>query len=181
MLFLTDPHDEAEKAAIRAARGEMVDVAGNYAVKINTGIRLTREPLVFLGADDLHFHEGWLSAAAAKLTDTIGLVGTNDLCNRRTMRGEHATHFLMARWYAELGTIDGKPGPVCELYPHEWCDDELVATARRRGAWAHAGDSIVEHLHPQVGKAPMDSLYAAQRRRMRLGRRIFDRRRALWT
>lgn len=181
VLFIASPDDEDEISAIRAAGGEHIAVDGNYAVKINSAVERTTEPLLFLGADDLHFHEGWLEAAAAKLTDTIGVVGTQDLCNGRVIAGQHATHSLLARWYAELGTIDGQPGPLCELYPHEYVDDELVATAKARAAWAFAHDSVVEHLHPDVGKAPMDRLYAARRRRMRQGWWIFEERKHLWT
>lgn len=181
VLFIANPDDPDEHAAIDAAGAEMLIVDGNYAMKINAAVRHTTEPLLFLAADDLEFHPGWLEAAAALLSDTIGLVGTQDLCNGRTLRGEHATHFLAARWYAELGTIDGHPGPLCELYPHEYVDDEAVATARQRGAWAFAHDSVVEHLHPDAGKAPMDDLYRARRLRMRQGYWIFEERRRLWT
>lgn len=181
VLFICDPGDREEQDAIAMAGGEMISPGGNYASKINAGVRHTTEPLLFLGADDLQFHPGWFEAAACRLTDTIGVVGTNDLCNRRVVNGEHSTHSLVARWYAELGTID-KPGDVlCEIYAHEFVDDEFVETAKYRRAYAHAHDSIVEHLHPQVGKAPMDDLYAAQPVRMRQGRRVYRQRRPLWT
>lgn len=181
--FICDPDDDEEMAAVAAERPRrpMCVCRGNYAQKINHAARLTQEPLIFLGADDLHFHPGWLQAAAALLSDTIGVVGTNDLANRRVIDGEHSTHSLVARWYANLGTID-EPGKLLhEGYPHEFVDDEFVATAKHRGAYAHAHDSLVEHLHPMVGKAPMDDLYAAQHQRMRVGRRIYRRRRSMWT
>jgi hypothetical protein len=60
-------------------------------------------------------------------------------------------------------------------------DDELVATAKHRGAYVHAHGSIVEHLHPMAGKAPMDELYERQRSRMRFGRRLFRLREPLWS
>ncbi len=182
VYFIPDPGDQAEVDAIADAGGQvLVELASNYAGKINAGVALTAEPLLFLGADDLHFHPGWLPRAAALLSDQVGVVGTNDLCNARVVRGEHATHMLVARWYSQLGTID-EPGRLLhEGYPHEYVDDEFVETARHRGAYAHAHDSVVEHLHPQVGKAPMDELYARQRQRMRRGRRIFMARRPLWT
>lgn len=181
VLFIASPDDQLEHAVIGDVGGEMIVVDGNYAQKINAGVAHTTEPLILTGADDLHFHPGWLPAARALLTATIGVVGTQDLCNGRVIRGEHATHFLMARWYAELGTLDGQPGPLCEEYLHEMVDDEVVATARYRGAWAFADNAIVEHLHPMVGKAPTDDLYDGQRRRMRFGRRVFQRRQHLWT
>jgi hypothetical protein len=68
-----------------------------------------------------------------------------------------------------------------EGYPHEYVDDEFVGTARKRGAWAFAADSHVEHLHPSWGKAPMDPMYAAQRKRMTAGAMIYRSRRPLWT
>lgn len=181
VLFICDPDDFDEQRAVHDNGGETLLIDGNYAAKINAGVRVTTEARIFLGADDLHFHAGWYEAAAARLKPPIGIVGTQDQCNPRVIAGEHATHFLMARWYALLGTIDGRPGPLCEDYPHEFVDDELVATARSRRAWAFADDSIVEHLHPDAGKAPMDGIYAGRRRRMRVGRQIFQERSALWT
>lgn len=172
---------------MRAAGGELHVIdrppgPGDYARKMNHGVRVTTEPLLFLGADDIDFHPGWFEAACARLTPGVGVVGTNDLGNPRVISGEHATHVLVTRAYVERhGTID-EPGKVChEGYPHEFVDDELVATAKARGAWAFAADSIVEHLHPSWGKAPTDPLYDGQRRRLVQGRRVFERRKRLWT
>lgn len=186
VLFVLTPGDRAVEEAVAAVGGEAIHVnrkpRGDYARKINTGVRATTEPFVFTGADDLRFHPEWLPRALAKMTDRVGVVGTNDLCNRRVMRGLHATHFLVARWYiTQHGTID-EPGKVFhEGYPHELVDDEMVGTAKHRKAWAFARDSCVEHLHPMVGKAPVDRLYAAQGARIRAGRPLFERRREQWT
>lgn len=180
VLFICDPDDRPEQDAIALAGQRMISPGGNYAHKINQGIDATSETLIFTGADDLHFHSGWLQAAIARLAPGIGVVGTNDLCNARTIEGTHSTHSLVTREYAQLGTIDERDKLMHEGYLHEFVDDELVATAKHRGAYAHAHDSIVEHLHPQVGKAPMDDLYAEQWTRMRAGRRIYRQREALW-
>ncbi len=156
---------------------------GDYARKINHGVSITSAPFVFTGADDLAFHPGWLPAALAPFTDpAVGVVGTNDLAPTvRARAGEHSTHFVARRSYVtEFGTID-EPGKLLhEGYPHEYVDDELVATAKLRGAWRYAAGAVVEHLHPSWGKAPTDELYAAQARRMIEGRRLFARRRRLW-
>lgn len=186
VLFIVSPGDRAVRAAIdtEQLRDPSIDALehdGNYAAKINRGVRETDEPLLFFGADDLDFHPGWFEAAKVQLSESVGLVGTQDLCNRRVLAGEHATHFLVARWYAELGTIDGQEGPCFEGYPHEYYDDELVQTAKARDAWAFAHDSVVEHLHPDAGKAPTDELYDARPARMRQGRRVYRRRSHLWT
>lgn len=153
---------------------------GDYATKINTGMSCTKHPLLFTAADDLRFHPNWLEAAINELRPGIGVVGTNDLGSSRVMRGEHATHFLVTREYARRGTIDRPNMIFCPEYPHEYVDDELVETAKKRDAWAMALDSHVEHLHPNWGKAPMDSLYRQQPLRMRRGRMIYIRRKHLW-
>lgn len=185
-LFVCSPGDLAVADAVTAAGHEPLIVdwppgRGDYARKIHAGIAATTEPLIFLGACDIRFHPGWLEAAKAKFGPGIGLVGTNDLGNPRVLRGQHATHSLVTREYSGLGLIDGAPGLLFEGYPHEYVDDELVGTAKRRGAWAFAADSHVEHLHPHWGKAPMDPSYAGQRARMVASRRLFLQRRRLWT
>lgn len=181
VLFICDPSDREEQQAIDDAGAARINVRGNYARKINRGIQATDEPLIFFGADDLKFHPLWLERATARLSKTVGVVGTNDLGNRRVMRGEHATHPLVARWYCELGTIDDPRRTLHEEYPHEFVDDEFIQTAQHRNAFAPALDSYVEHLHPLWGKATTDELYDGQRSRMRIGRRIYQRRRKLWT
>lgn len=184
MLFLTTPGDLCEVDAIDRTGAEHLEVPwlpqGDYARKVNAGYRQTIEPLLFLGADDLEFHPGWYEAATKLIDDRVGVVGTNDLTNRRTATGKHSTHSLVTRRYADqFGTIDG-PGILHEGYPHEYVDDELVGTAKHRRAWAHAAHAHVEHLHPMGGKAPMDELYAQQGARMRAGRDLYRRRRRMW-
>jgi hypothetical protein len=53
VLFIADPGDTEEHAAIAAKGAEMQIVKGNYAKKINRGIAATDEPLIFQGADDI--------------------------------------------------------------------------------------------------------------------------------
>jgi len=157
------------------------NTVGDYAIKINHGYRVTDEPFLFLGADDLQFHPGWWPPALHHFVNpAIGVVGTQDQCNTRVRRGVHATHSVVSRRYVDAhGTIDG-PGVLHEGYVHEFVDDEFVATARKRRAFAFEHRSIVEHLHPMVGKAPSDPMYAAQGSRMMIDRRTFQRREHLW-
>lgn len=184
VLFGCTDGDQAEIAAVDKAGADRFTIPwarGDYARKINHGYRDSTEPVMFLAADDLHFHPGWLTACLDQLDPGVGVVGTNDLTNRRTATG-HSTHTLVTRAYAdEHGTVDG-PGEVLhEGYWHEFCDDELVVTARHRDAYRHAPHALVEHLHPMAGKAPMDDLYAEQADRMRAGRKLYQRRQPLWT
>lgn len=186
VVFLSDPDDAEENDAVVAEtpyRRLVVSLApcgGNYAQKINHGVRITDEPLLLFGADDLRFHRGWYGIARGA-TANHGVVSTNDWCQPRVASGELATHPLVKRSYAELETWDGSPGPLCELYPHEYVDREFSEVAQMRGEFTYAPLAIVEHLHPMVGKAPMDKLYSRMRPRMRAGSKIYRRRRSRWT
>lgn len=186
VVFLCSPNDRAEQAACEATGATVMVISepvrfGDYQRKINFGYRHTTEPLIFTGADDIRFSPGWLDAVREKIIDGAHVVGTNDLGNARVMRGEHATHLVITRRYVkEFGTIDEPDKVLHEGYPHEFCDDEAVGTAKFRGVWAMALDAHVEHLHPNWGKAPSDELYAAQRQRMIIGRRLYLQRRRLW-
>lgn len=186
VLFALSPADDKVVAAVRREQQRSITVpfrpTGDYARKINTGYRATSHPLIFCGADDLRFYPGWLEAAIAQLRPGIGVVGTNDLGSPRVVAGNHSTHSLIVRDYADrFGTID-QPGAILhEGYPHEWVDDELVGTAKFRGAWAYAPNAKVEHLHPNWGKAQSDRLYGQQTARIRAGKPLFQRRSRLWT
>ncbi len=184
ILFLVTSHDLAVHREIDRLKQHRITVpwksTGDYARKINQGYRRTNEPLIFTGADDLHFHPGWYEAAIGQLGPGIGVVGTNDMGSPRVMAGEHSTHSLITREYADRGTIDQTRAIYHEGYVHDFVDDELVGTAKYRGAWAFAVDAKVEHLHPNWGKARTDRSYAQQRHRMRAGKPIFMRRQKLW-
>lgn len=182
VLFLCTPGDNDEIVEVlSASEADFVAPGGTYAEKINLGVELTQAPLLFFGADDLEFHSQWFENARAKLSGKYQVVGVNDLCNERVKQGDHATHFLVQRQYAERPTIDGERGPLCEQYAHWFIDDEFWATAKHRGVLAVASDSIVEHLHPMVGKGDWDGTYALGQRLSRQDRRKFWRRRHLWT
>ena len=184
VVFGCTPGDDDVIAVITGRGREYVVVPrqqfGDYARKINTVASGTSEPWLFCGASDLIFRERWFEEALALSGPGIGVVGTNDLGSQRVINGEHSTHSLVARWYIDVGTID-EPGKVLhEGYVHEFVDDELVGTARHRGAYAHAHGAHVEHMHPDWGKGESDDLYQMQRGRMRTSRRLYARRRRLW-
>jgi glycosyltransferase involved in cell wall biosynthesis len=185
ILFVGTPGDDAELDAVRATGCDLLTVGphadGDYARKINAAYRASSEPWLLCGADDIKPHPGWLEAAMAAAKPATGVIGTNDLGSARVMAGLHSTHPIVRRSYIdEHGTIDGERAVMHEGYPHEYADDELVATAQRRGVWVFARDSVVEHLHPAWGKAETDELYDGQDDRMRRGRALFKRRRRLW-
>lgn len=181
LLFIADPDDWDELLELERVGASTLINSGNYAEKINAGIRHTGHSVIFFGADDLKFHPGWLADCMAWVDQGYDVVGVNDLCSRRTQRGEHATHFLVTRSYAEAPTIDGTPGPLHEGYDHSCVDDELIAVARHRGRLVIDPSIVVEHLHRDNGKAPDDETYRKGRARLREDRKLFRRRAHLWT
>lgn len=188
LVFICDRNDLAEQRAIarivkRHSFGSLtVDTlvhSGNYAAKINAAARKTREPLLFLGADDIDFHAGWFEKAYGHIDGPTEVVGVNDLIDRRTLRKGHATHFLITRSYAELPTIDGNPGPLFEGYAHNFCDDEFISTAKRRGAYVYAEDAHVRHHHPMSGGSD-DATYRKGRGSFHHDKVIYRSRTRLW-
>lgn len=182
VLFICDPHDQLEQEEILAAGGELIAPGGSYAAKINAGYHATTEPLLFLAADDIRPRPDWLARAVSYMTPGVAVVGTNDLCNPRVMCGQHSTHTLIRRSYIQerSGVTDEPDTVLHEGYAHEYCDDELVQTAMARGVYAHAFDSLVEHLHPLIGLAADDETYRLGRAGTRASRRLFYTRQQLW-
>lgn len=182
VLFIIGTEDDAAWEACRGHRTlEVVRrCRGDYAAKINAGVRATTEPWIFLGACDIRFHRGWWDACMNAAQGGAQVIGTNDLANPRTASGDLSTHTLITREYAGRELIDGGKGPLFEGYRHEYVDNELRGTAIKRGVWVHAADAVVEHLHPMAGKADWDESYRQQSERMRRDRPLFMRRRRLW-
>ena len=190
VLFIADTDDSEEIAAVDTRKESetknqisLLLHNGSYGAKINRGISATVEPLILTAADDLKFHPGWFDAAKAKLTGRIGVVGTQDLGHRWVRAGKHATHFLVSRDYAQLGSIDG-PDLFHEGYFHVCSDIELVGTAKHRNAWAFANDSVVEHIHPFFrDDVAMDDTYrkAYEPTRRTHDRKLLKSRQHLWS
>lgn len=184
VLFICSPGDEptieaCQKSGVETIIHDRPQGPGDYASKVNKAYRESVEPLLFLGASDLRFHSGWLAAAQMRLIAQIGIVGTNDMANPRVKSGQHSTHSLVTRRYADLGIIDG-PGILYEGYEHNFCDDEMVETAQHRRAFAFAMNSQVEHFHPLWKTAPMDATYELALAGFHQDKAKFLRRRQLW-
>lgn len=186
VLFLCSPDDFDATVACYETGADVITVpwdpgVGDWARKINYGLELTTEAYVLCGATDLCFHAGWDIAALRVAGEGFGVVGTNDLGNATVMRGLHSTHPLCARRYAqEWGTIDEQGKLLHEGYAHQWVDTELVETAKVRGQWAFARDSVVEHLHPFWKKGTMDATYEKALSTSHEDHRLFAQRRRIW-
>lgn len=161
--FIIDDDDKVTLAAARGVKAEyllMNEPTTTYARKINTGLSLSDEPVLFFAADDVLFHPGWAEAGLAKVDEGYRMVGSRDGLNLLVERGLHATHFFAEREYAENGgfNFDGKPG-LCEAYRHNYVDNEAIAVAAYWQAFAPCPEARVEHLHHLNGASAYDDTY----------------------
>lgn len=189
LVLIVDPGDRDELAAIRDAGVDHIDTGNtggvtSYARKVNLAWRALAgdgHDSIFLAADDVVPHPGWLTACRA-LLPAAAVVGTDDGgVNPRVAAGTHSTHSLVAAAYLEAhtGTID-RSGEVLHPYGHCFVDDELVETAQARGVFAFCPDAVVEHRHPFAGTADDDATYRRGRQLTAADRRLFHTRRRLW-
>lgn len=154
----------------------------DWARKLNHTWPLVKEEWRLHAADDVHFHPGWLDEAllVAAHFNNVCVVGTNDLGNPRVRAGVHATHQLVHSDYWECGTADEAGKVVTEVYHHNFVDDEFVQTAIARGTYASARSSVIEHFHPDWGKAEDDATYRMGKSQFGRDAVLFNSRRHLW-
>ncbi len=165
LYFVCDEDDTEQIRAVKdAGCTVLLSTRGStYAQKVNSGFEQTTEPWLFVTGDDVRFRKGWL-ASARKLSDRFDVIGTNDTAtpgggNPKVANGSHADHFFIRRSYVEEhgGSLDGL---IChEGYKHFYADVEVVELAKARRVFAPCLDSLVEHLHPGMGKAEIDDTY----------------------
>lgn len=188
ILFIVSPGDQEETNELEVHKQNYIVMDaiyvnnGDYARKINTGFNSIEAEWYFLGADDILFQPNWFESAMETYQQTnASVIGTNDLGSPSVMRGEHATHSLVRRDYVlNYGTID-QPGLVLhEGYHHNYCDIELVGTAKYRKAWAFSRDSVVRHIHPDWGLAVTDDVYQIGKRSFREDYIYNSRRKFQW-
>lgn len=107
------------------------------------------------GADDLVWHEGWLAEALGVARGTgaqvIGFADGYTQLDERT----RATHLMISRRFAEV-VLRGFIPP--EYGGWRW-DREICERAMALGVYAPAVKALLEHRHPDVGKAEMDETY----------------------
>jgi len=187
VLFMLSPNDRAGR--VYAKHGEVILVEwesgpGDFARKTNRGFAETTEEFIFCGATDLTFEPGWdVRALDVAESSGAGVIGTWDGANPVVMKGDHSTHSLVRRSYAEDPgcTVDGTGAIYCELYDHQAVDNELVEVAQMRGQWAFSPYSRVIHHHPFFDRSiPIDATYKKALAKGRDDRVLFMQRRRLW-
>ena len=184
--FVCEPEDNEEIFEVLTHGGRFLEHAGTFSEKVNWAYGAIEDgaPWVLLVGDDVRFRPGWLDQAQdVARRYKASVVGTNDLANPRVQRGEHTTHPMISRRYIdEVGAGWDGPGTVChEGYRHWFVDDEIVTAAKQRGTFQVALASEVEHMHPNVGKAPMDEIYELGTRSAADDQKLFERRLAAST
>lgn len=182
LYFVAQRSDHDEVKAIRDADANLIlvgDEEQSWARKINRGYKETKEPWILLGADDIRFDPKWWSAIEDLMKSHLGVIGTNDLGHPGTIAGNHSTHPLVRRRYADVcGTVDSREKVVHDGYIHCFPDTELVATARRRRLYLHRVDCVIEHLHPAWNKGTPDRTYDFGQRHFERDRQVFIQRAA---
>lgn len=164
LYFVCDDDDLDQIAAVKESGAELLisERGSTFAQKINSGFGQTVEPWIFVCGDDVKFHRGWIDAAR-QLSDRFDVIGTNDspegTGNPRVAAGGHSDHFFVRRAYVdEYGA--SLEGLVChEGYRHFYSDVEVIELAKARRVFTPCLASMVEHLHPDLGKADVDDTY----------------------
>ena len=158
------------------------DDGGTWGARNNSmGTEALKSPKVthlFLGADDIRFHGGWLQAALrADRRMGGGVVMVCDL-----IAAEGTLPLVSRRYIEEFGcTVDDSGLLIHEGYLHNFAERELVETAQMRGRYAYCPESVVEHLHWMAGKAERsDPVYELGERGWDRDIALFSKRRPMW-
>jgi len=127
--------------------------AWNEALHHSTGYYL------FPMGDDQLPHVGWLDEAIKaheRKLDAYGCLGLNDLHH------PYSDNMLMTTLFYDRFFCKSYFGGVAAIpaYKYYFVDNELNARARKNRRLEWCAESIVEHLHPSVGKRPADTLDA---------------------
>lgn len=143
-------------------KDSFIESGGNtYVSAINYGFKMTTEPFVMLGSDDIEFTEGWDEAMMHKFENkATGVVGhMDDWPISRT--GFHGSHLLIRREYIDgfSGVVDEPNVVYSSQYHHIMCDIETEQTAIKRNAFAFATTAIIHHHHWFNKQAEYDETY----------------------
>lgn len=157
VYLVVENKDRETVEMVRQLEGDFIPVFGDHggcAASTNAGYRASCEPYFLFCNDDVRFTEDWDLCALEKMKPPVQVVGINQ------GDGRTESFALIARDYIEQhsGVFD-RPNTVMHPYRSQFCDDELADTAKARGVWAAAADSVIQHLHWTMGLSEMDDNY----------------------
>lgn len=162
LMFVADEDDEKTIERVRRIGNASLTIfSGTYPEKINAGVAETTEDFVVLANDDVEFHMGWYRESWTALRKpSVQVVGGPDL-SPATENGDHATMPIVRRSYIEdPGASWGEPGVALhEGYHHNYSETELWQLALDRGVARFVQGCVIEHKHPDWGKASLDETY----------------------
>lgn len=154
LVVIPHEQDVAAYHAVVQEGAELLAAPTGFVRCVNAGARALRDDVSILGVfgDDVIFQTpGWDQKVEAALV-TPGMAYGDDLI--------HGPNHPSAVWVSSeiVRALGWLAHP--ELH-HQWADDVWRDLFTAAGCKRYLPDVVVEHVHPAVGKAPMDATYEA--------------------
>jgi glycosyltransferase involved in cell wall biosynthesis len=178
IAFVVEPDDlESHAAALKTGALVFVnEYERTYSGAFQTAYENTRDEFFVNANDDFAFQPGWdVAALTAMRDDGADVVGIHDA-------GASTNAILLIRraYVIERSSVVDMPGRVFFPYEHNYCDTELRETAMARGRYTACPASVIEHVHPDFGKAEIDDTYRKGRAHAEEDRIVYESRQHLW-
>jgi hypothetical protein len=117
--------------------------------------------ILMYAADDIVFlSENWDDIVKSELKNplsTAKLLATNDLSPNSP---RIATHGFVSRYMASVLQYLLPP-----YFESEFCDTWLTTISRKSRTFSYRHDLVIEHRHPNWGKASLDDTYISRKKR----------------
>ena len=184
LYWCIEDHDEDSKR-LAPQSGKVIINHGKpcYSDALQEIYEQTDEEIFLWGNDDFFFLKNWDEQPMKMMEENkgIGVLGIHD-GNPHT---RFSTISLIRRKYIEeqSGVID-MPNRVLYPYHHNYVDDELTATAKKRDVWAHCPEPAIHHQHHSfkwLGDFPHDATYAKNDKNIALDNETYYSRVHLWS
>jgi len=148
----------------------------------NIGYYAVKSDWFILSQDDILFTKDSIKNAINHIKDEIKVIGLYDGFPENEQK-EHSVSWLINRKYVEENSLSIGHRDVLfnPDYKKNYADNELNDTAKFRGVWEYAKDSLAEHIHPRFKKTVIDETYLINENFLQQDRQLFNSRRYLWT
>lgn len=144
----------------------------------NIGLSISTGEIIVPTGDDQLFYPNWLDFALKTHESELGgygMVALNDKIHNGTVLG---TTVLYDRKFCieHLGGVS-----IFPEYNHFYVDNEMNERAKLANSYAWCKESIVEHIHPDVGKRQRDNIDYERivNKWMSMDHKIFIKRKAM--
>jgi len=159
IYFIITPDDAGTQKTLTELGQKFWVVDGEYGKAINEGYRLTSEPFIFCGSDDIEFTPGWDKQLLGSIQGYQITGGVDDWVVSQS--GVHISHPLIRREYVENeGTVLGYRGLIYNPDKfHYHIDVEIEQLAWHRGVIKVNRDCKILHHHFINNQAERDETY----------------------